>query len=632
MCNILIVGVAYNVLTLVSSPKLTNFSGRVSQVPCCCTNIYGRTCSSQSMNCSRRVSDFWKVRLVSQNASGDKIYFFPSLLEWLKERPQCVLNSALVAKEIELGIQLPDKLAAAAQKEYGTQGVRGDPVTSYIGGYVNIKPSTQDLVKHLQRSYLDMYERNEHCPSRELVSLIDASLLLGVVSFAQRLSEENNYEHDLLQLHHKLSSSDIWDEYKTLVMLRLSRGGAPSPEMLEAATITSLMCDIMAGPSTRRMSAIAQLAVIGLKLDAMVLAKLYFPSSDLCEQLSDECSSFFEDSVNSEAKEIAEMIGTASKPFFNQHLLRFADQVGRLEISKNVRYVIAHALAYRNFEAIALITEDAVGHLDKYSFFTELEQIVATEMLSEASRMIFHAKPASAGWKKQRDEGDKLGCALQQHPNGYFGGLIDMWIKRGSLIEITRTQDTYRQHSLLTSIEGIASVLRSDDLLNPICRTPCSEDLLVNTEAHQKKVEESVLKERSEGANAVKRKGEEEFNSGCRQLQRRRVPQEENMPAEIPVERAVTSTESEQNSEMNDNSSVAPSRSVCEQKCKADWCDGCEIKAGILKKIKIKEEPTSRSFIPPPSVAMDSADQSSDRRAISVQMSVMPKLLSSKIF
>lgn len=47
-----------------------------------------------------------------------------------------------------------------------------------------------------------------------------------------------------------------------------------------------------------------------------------------------------------------------------------------MELSKHVRYVIAHALAYRNYEVVSYITEDAVAHLDRYSFFCELEQIV----------------------------------------------------------------------------------------------------------------------------------------------------------------------------------------------------------------------------------------------------------------
>ncbi|KAK5985284.1 hypothetical protein GCK32_004996, partial [Trichostrongylus colubriformis] len=396
----------------------------------------------------------------------------------------------------QLGIKLPDKLAVAAQKDSTNQNTKGDALASYIGGHVNVRPSNQDIVKHLQRSYMEIYERNERCPSRELVSLIDASLVLGVATFAQKLSEENNYEHDLVQIHYKKSNPDIWDDYKMSVMLRLSRGGAPSPEVLEAASITRLLCDLMAGPSMRRRAAIAEMAANGLKLDAMTLAKLYFPDSELSEQLSNECSSFFEESVNTETKEIVERVAGASQPVFNRHLLRCMDQlscyrilridfalnekapldkklIGRLEISKHVRYVIADGLAHRNFEAVDLIVEDAVDHLDKYAFFSELEQIVypmAIDMLSEAVRMIFHAKPASVGWKKQRDEGDKLGCALQQHPNGYIGGLVEMWLKRGPLIEISNTSDVYRQHSLLTSVEGIASVLHDDGLLNPICR------------------------------------------------------------------------------------------------------------------------------------------------------------------
>ncbi|KAK6058821.1 hypothetical protein COOONC_03591 [Cooperia oncophora] len=725
-------------------------------------------------------ADFWKVRLVSQNANKDKIYFFPSLLEWLKEKPQCVLSSALVAKEAELGIQLPDKLDAAVQKECANQSIKGDPVTSYVGGYSNTRPTAQDIgmiaavylyyfsktaadfpnvkhsnpfpVNHLQRSYMEMYERSEHGRSRELVSLIDASLILGVASYARKLSEENNYEHDLLQLHHKLSSPDVWDDYKTTVMLRLSRGGTTSPETLEAATITRLICDLMAGPSPRRRSAIAEMAACGLKLDAMILARLYYPGTELCERLFSECSSFFEESLNSETKEIADMVSTTTRPFFKRHLLRYADQlscyrilridfalnekaplekklVGRLEISKDVRYLIAHALAYRNFEAIALIIEDAVHHLDKYSFFSELEQIVAMDMLIETVRMIFHAKPAAGGWKKQRDEGDKLGCALQQHPNGYIGGLVEMWVKRAPLMEISKTRDEYRQHSLHTSIEGIASVLRVDDLLNPVCRgmllfacdlvrsfmdglfgrnclqieelikaNPCLEshtgavlarrltkgmlsphpddrmhtllerlcgltekDALANredafdsraddnadatngkaiyssnvpasTEVCQKTVQESLPMSHNEacgGAMAAKRKGEEVFDNGCRQLQRRRLSQGETVCAEPPAEKAATHAGSDQNSDMNDSSSVAPSRSVCEQVatmmegvkyCRereanknANQSHAVSTKAKPEPPRRMKEEAVSPSSVPPGPVAAGHADHSSVR-------------------
>lgn len=59
---------------------------------------------------------------------------------------------------------------------------------------------------------------------------------------------------------------EVWDDYKTSVMLRLSRGGVPSPESLEAARITGLLCDMMAGPAARRRSAVAKMAANGLKL------------------------------------------------------------------------------------------------------------------------------------------------------------------------------------------------------------------------------------------------------------------------------------------------------------------------------------------------------------------------------
>ncbi|VDM73862.1 unnamed protein product [Strongylus vulgaris] len=47
-----------------------------------------------------------------------------------------------------------------------------------------------------------------------------------------------------------------------------------------------------------------------------------------------------------------------------------------MELAQHVRFVIADALAYRNFAAIKFIAEDAASHLDKYSYFSGLEQMV----------------------------------------------------------------------------------------------------------------------------------------------------------------------------------------------------------------------------------------------------------------
>ncbi|VDL76210.1 unnamed protein product, partial [Nippostrongylus brasiliensis] len=428
-----------------------------------------------------RRADFWKVRIVPQSANHTKVYLFPSLLDWLSERPQYVLGAALIKKEAELGIELPDDLIANAQKVCVSANIYGDPLTAFVGGFCDRKPSSQDL---------GMLSFTTH------QQWVKIHRNIFEVPLAMKLSEDNNYEHDLLQLSQSQTNPDVWDDYKTSVMLRLSRGGVPSPETFEAATVTRLMCDFMAGPPARRRAAIAEMAASGLKLDAMVLARLYFHDDEIFNQLQSECAGLFEETMNFDTNEIAEEIIASTKPFFQRHFLRSADQlscyrilridyalnehaplekklIGRLELARHIRYVIADALAYRNFEAIALLTEDAVMHLDKYCFFTELEQIVyitAMNLLSEAARMIFHAKPASVGWKKEKDEGDRLGLTLQQHPNGYIGGLIELWTKRDSLMEIMNSRDVYRQHSLLTSIEGIATVLREDTLLNPICR------------------------------------------------------------------------------------------------------------------------------------------------------------------
>ncbi|EYC41018.1 hypothetical protein Y032_0585g318 [Ancylostoma ceylanicum] len=228
----------------------------------------------------------------------------------------------------------------------------------------------------------------------------------------------------------------------------------------------------------------------------MVLAKLYFSDEEIFEQLSRECSHLFQNGINAEVSEIVELTNGAISPFFQRRMLRCIDQlscyrilridfalnehailkkklIGRLELAQNVRYVIADALAYRNFAAVNLIAENAAAHLDKYSFFSGLEQIVypmAMKLLSEATRMIFHAKPASMGWKKQSDESDRLGSKLQQHPNGYIGGLIEMWLERVALVEVADSKDVYRQRSLHSSIESIRAVLREDTTFNPICR------------------------------------------------------------------------------------------------------------------------------------------------------------------
>ncbi|KAK6753442.1 hypothetical protein RB195_012808 [Necator americanus] len=436
-------------------------------------------------------ADFWKVRIVRQCSGSSKVYLFPSLLEWFNERPQSVLNNALVKRESQLDIEIPEVLATSPRPCPGPY-VNGDPLTLFVAGNMTTRPSSQDIVAHLQRSYLELYQRN----GRELVSLIDASLLLNEASFARKISEENNYQHDLLQLHLNQSTHDKWDNHKTSVMLRLSCGGVPSNELWEAATITRLICDMMAGPRSRRRSAVAEMAASGLKLDAMVLAKLYFPEDYICEQLTRECSCLFQNTVNADVLEIVRLINSAVNPFFERRMLRCIDQlccyrilridfalnehaplqrklVGRLELAQHVRFVIADALAYRNFGAVIVIAENATVHLDKYSFFTGVEQIVyplAMTLLSEAARTIFHAKPASIGWKKQSDVSDKLGLFLQRHPNGYIGGLVEMWLNRSALVDIAESNDVYRQRSLRSSIESIAIVLREDTTLNPICR------------------------------------------------------------------------------------------------------------------------------------------------------------------
>lgn len=54
--------------------------------------------------------------------------------------------------------------------------------------------------------------------------------------------------------------------------------------------------------------------------------------------------------------------------------------------------------------------------------------------------------------------------------SGYIGGLIEIWLKRVSLIEVADSKDVYRQRSLHSSIESIRVVLREDTTFNPICR------------------------------------------------------------------------------------------------------------------------------------------------------------------
>ncbi|KIH60451.1 hypothetical protein ANCDUO_09301 [Ancylostoma duodenale] len=248
-------------------------------------------------------------------------------------------------------------------------------------------------------------------------------------------------------------------------MIRLSSGGVPSPELVEAATVTRLMCDIMAGPTARRRSAVAEMAANGLKLWAL---------------------SFFFHIVVPVYIQPWQLFITLIFPFqlscyrilridfaLNEYASLKKKLIGRLELAQNVRYVIADALAYRNFGAVNFIAENAAAHLDKYSFFSGLEQIVypmAMTLLSEAARMIFHAKPASMGWKKQSDESDRLGSSLQQHPNGYIGGLIERWLGQAALMEVADSKDVYRQRSLHSSIESIRTVLREDTTFNPICR------------------------------------------------------------------------------------------------------------------------------------------------------------------
>ncbi|EYC37514.1 hypothetical protein Y032_0783g2322, partial [Ancylostoma ceylanicum] len=156
-------------------------------------------------------ADFWKVRIVRQCANSPKVYLFPSLLEWLNERPQLVLNAALMKREKQLDIEVPREPEASERRSSSSQA-NGDPLTLFIGGYTKSRPSTKDIGME------------------------------------------------------EMTGNDKWDNYKTSVMLRLSSSGVPSAELVEAATVTRLMCDIMAGPTQRRRSAVAEMAANGLKL------------------------------------------------------------------------------------------------------------------------------------------------------------------------------------------------------------------------------------------------------------------------------------------------------------------------------------------------------------------------------
>ncbi|CAJ0589675.1 unnamed protein product [Cylicocyclus nassatus] len=341
-------------------------------------------------------ADFWKLRIVRQPCSTTKVYLFPSLLEWLDERPQLALNEALARKESQLGLDIPKEVTSVNRSE--SHNV--DILTLYVSGRSDTRPSSKDILNHLQRTYVELYKREGQNRSRDLISLIDASLLLNEPEFAWKLSQENNYEHDLLELlDRNISSKDKWDNYVTSLMLRLSSCGAPSEEVWEAATVTRLLCQIMAGPTCRRRAAIAEMAAVGLKVDAMVLAKLYLTDDEICEQLSRECSCLLNKSMTSEVDEISRMVDMASAPIFNRDMLRCIDQlscyrilridfalneneslerklIGRMKLAQHVRFVIADALAYRNFADLEFIAEDAASHLDKFSFFSGLEQIV----------------------------------------------------------------------------------------------------------------------------------------------------------------------------------------------------------------------------------------------------------------
>ncbi|KHJ97198.1 hypothetical protein OESDEN_02831 [Oesophagostomum dentatum] len=256
-----------------------------------------------------RRADFWKVRIVRQPLPATKVYLFPSVLEWLNERPQLTVNAALMKKEEELGLKPQEELVGSPEQG-PSQNIGGDPLTLYVAGHTKNRPAEEDIINFLRRSYTEFYKRTGQSCSRELVSLIDACLVLNQTAFAGKISEENNYEHDLLQIQRTNAGNEKWDDYTTTVMLRLAAGGTPSKELWEAATVTRLLCEIIAGPTSRRRAAIAEMAAHELKLtgpvfrDALVLAKLFLPDDVVCEELMRECSQLFQKTDNADVNNI----------------------------------------------------------------------------------------------------------------------------------------------------------------------------------------------------------------------------------------------------------------------------------------------------------------------------------------
>ncbi|KAL6743010.1 hypothetical protein Aduo_016097 [Ancylostoma duodenale] len=98
----------------------------------------------QNFSLADQRADFWKLRIVRQCANAPKVYLFPSLLEWLNERPQLVLNAALVKRESQLDIEVPGELEASERRCSSSQA-NSDPLTLFIGGYTTSRPSSKDI-------------------------------------------------------------------------------------------------------------------------------------------------------------------------------------------------------------------------------------------------------------------------------------------------------------------------------------------------------------------------------------------------------------------------------------------------------------------------------------------------------
>ncbi|CAJ0610041.1 unnamed protein product [Cylicocyclus nassatus] len=327
---------------------------------------------------------------------------------------------------------------------------------------------------------------------QDLYRLIDICILLNQFPIAETIDHQHHLQHDLLQLC-SLKSETKYIDYATSVLMQMSSIIAPSEETKDSVTVTRLLCDLLQGPISRRSLILADLAANGFRTDALVLSIFLLGNDEITLKMKKQYAFMYENSLDDELKQILRGIRTGRMPIFNEGIFNIVDQVTayriikidfllnentislreklrtRLDLSKWIRLLICEGLAYREYELIRCLAEDATVSLYKYSLFFGMEQLTFTasiDLLIEAAAVVHYTKPDLSDFDEFDDEFTTvLGQTLENHPNGILAGLVERWSCKESVMEALHSDDVYFPKSCRSSIEHIADDLRESECL-----------------------------------------------------------------------------------------------------------------------------------------------------------------------